>query len=74
MNLGNSIVTLPVCTCLCFFHCRMCRLQSGSVVACQPCMRDIEGSIPEGLGFFSFSQFSISLCINAFEKKEHYNY
>ena len=78
LNLGNSRHAFCMYMYM-LFHRFMCQLHSGSVVECQPCMRDVVGLIPGGGGLdfpllFSFSRFSVSICKNAFEKKGHYNY
>ena len=61
-----------------FFHRSMRRLQSGSVVGWQTCMRDTEVRHPEGVVQTSFFPFKVAVIISpwidAFDKKEHHSY
>ena len=71
LNSGNSLVTLSVCISICFYTVPSV---DARVAQCQTYKRDFDGSTSgEGvlIFLFSLSRFSISLCMNTFEKKEH---
>ena len=56
-----------------FFHSTECWIRSGSVVASQTHVRDIEGSTPGGGGvsaFFSFSRFTYNFPLHKYFSKE----